>query len=266
MKNTLITICHNNSNYTISLRSRESGHDIIFFIHGLGCAQNNFDDAWNAEGLANYSIVTIDLPGFGGSAMNDGFSCDMKEYAEICCNVLSLFPRNKIHIVGHSMGGAIGVLLADMIRDRLASFVNVEGNLVSQDCTTSRRKASVSYEEFISKQLPGLILTTSLSDEPGRKMWSHTMRNSDKKSLYLSSRSLVAWSDSGQLLKIFKELDCPRVYLYGEKNSFLHVLSFLGAVQTVAISQSGHFPMIDNPEGFYRFLSNFLKGIISAGT
>jgi pimeloyl-ACP methyl ester carboxylesterase len=260
----MVSINYNNSDYDISLMSRESGQDLIFFIHGLGCSQNNFADAWRFDGLNSYSIITIDLPGFGGSLMNDDFSCDMKAHAEICHKVLSLFPHYRVHIVGHSMGGAVGVLLADMIYERLASFVNVEGNLIGHDCTMSRRKASVSFEEFLSKQLPALILTTSLSDEPGRRMWSQNIRMADKKCLYLSSQSLVEWSDSGFLLQRFKELVCPKVYIYGERNSFLYVLSLLKTIQTISISKSGHFPMNDNPKDFYQFLSDFYSGIIAS--
>lgn len=258
----MASINYNNSDYDISLMARESGHDLIFFIHGLGCSQNTFADSWRFEGLNAYSIVTIHLPGFGGSLMKDDFSCDMKAHADICHKVLSLFPHYRVHIVGHSMGGAVGVLLAEMINERLGSFVNVEGNLIGHDCTVSRKKASVSFEEFLSKQVPALILTTSLSDEPGRRMWSQNIRMADKKALYLSSRSLVEWSDSGFLLKRFKELVCPKVYIYGERNSCLHVLSFLKTIQTVSISKSGHFPMNDNPEEFYQFLSDYYPEII----
>lgn len=253
----MITIRYNDGYHNLSIRSRKKGRDLIFFIHGLGCSKENFNDAWHAEGLNNLALVTMDLPGFGESSMADNFSCDMNAHAEICRDVLSLFPDYRVHLVGHSMGGAIGILLTDMIRDRLASFVNIEGNLTSSDCSVSREKASVSFEDFICKQLPALILTTSLSVEPGRRMWSRYLKMADKKGLYLSSQSLVRWSDSGLLLKKFKELNCKKVYVYGEANSFLNVLTLLDGIRTVSISNSGHFPMNDNSEEFYGYLSDF---------
>ncbi|HPN12080.1 MAG TPA: alpha/beta hydrolase [Spirochaetota bacterium] len=259
MKQRKITIRYNNGDYNLSIRYRKNGGELVFFIHGLGCSQNNFNDAWHAEGLSRHSLVSLDLPGFGESSMADNFSCDMNAYAEICSDVLSLFPEFRVHLVGHSMGGAIGILLTDMIHDRLVSFVNIEGNLIGRDCSASREKASVSFDDFKTKQLPALILTTSLSVEPGRRMWSQYLKMADKKGLYLSSRSLVRWSDSGLLLKKFKELDCKKVYIYGEANSFLNVLTFLNGIQTVPISNSGHFPMNDNSEEFYNFLSDFYQ-------
>lgn len=257
MNDRMIPICYKNGDFNLSIKSRKKGRDLIFFIHGLGCSQNTFNDAWHAEGLSNYSLVTMDLPGFGESSMSDNFSCDMEAHAEICRDVLSHFSGYRIHLVGHSMGGAIGILLTDMIHDRLASFVNIEGNLIGRDCTVSREKSSVSFEDFINKQLPALILTTSLSVEPGRRMWSRYIKMANKKGLYLSSQSLVRWSDSGLLLNKFKELDCKKVYIYGDADSFLNVLTLLEGIQTISISASGHFPMNDNSEEFYSVLSDF---------
>jgi hypothetical protein len=148
-----------------------------------------------------------------------------------------------------------------MIHERLASFVSVEGYLISHDCMTSRRKDSVSFEIFARKQIPGLILTTSLSDEPGKRMWSKYISMADKKCLFLSSQSLLELSDSGFLLNNFKELDCPKFFVYGEKKSSLHVLTRLDTIQSVSVSNSGHFPMNDNPYEFYHLLSGFYHSI-----
>jgi pimeloyl-ACP methyl ester carboxylesterase len=259
MNNRIINLHYNNNEFNISLTSRETGRNLIIFIHGLGCSQNNFIDVWNIESLKTYSIITMDLPGFGKSPMVENFSCDLEAHAEICRKVIAQFPHDTIHIVGHSMGGAIGLLLAEMIRDRLSSFVNVEGNLTGYDCNVSRQKASVSFEDFVAKQLPALILTTSLSDEPGRRLWSRYIKMADKKGFYLSSKSLVSWSDSGLLLKKFQKLDCRKVYIYGERNSFLNVLLLLKGIETAYISNSGHFPMNDNPDEFYQFLADFIQ-------
>jgi pimeloyl-ACP methyl ester carboxylesterase len=156
------------------------------------------------------------------------------------------------------MGGAVGLLLSDMIRERLETFVNVEGNLISQSGDISRRNASVTFEEFQKKQLPGMIFVTAISDEPGMKLWSRFIRKSDKKGLYLSSQSLAGWSESGILLEKFMDLACKKIYMYGEANSFMRVLRMLDGIPTIGISKSGHFPMNDNPAEFYNALADFL--------
>ncbi len=156
------------------------------------------------------------------------------------------------------MGGAVGLLLVDHIKERIASFIDIEGNLIGQDCTVSRQKSSISYENFKTKQLPAMIHATARSDEPGRRLWSVLMKKADPFALYRSSRSLVEWSDSGILLKQFIELSCSKVYVYGEYNSFMNILRMLGDIPTLCISKSGHFPMNDNPYEFYNSIASFI--------
>jgi len=254
----MIPVNHMDIQFNIASKCRIKGRELIFFIHGLGCAKEHFDDAWSFDRLNEYSIVALDLPGFGDSPGHEDFSYNLLEHAEVCKKVIDSMPGFRVHIVGHSMGGAVGLLLSDMIRERLESFVNVEGNLISQAGDISRRNASLTFEEFQKKQLPGMIFVTAVSHEPGMKLWSGCIRKSDKKGLYLSSQSLARWSESGILLEKFRGLACKKIYLYGEANSFMKVLRMLDGIPAVCISKSGHFPMNDNPMEFYNTLTDFL--------
>jgi len=261
MQTQVISIEYNNRPIQLAAQIRTCGDDLIYCIHGLGCAKENFHDIWSQNALKEYSIIALDLPGFGDSACLDDFSYDMKEFAAVCDSFLSLFPNERVHIIGHSMGGAVGLLLADHIKERIASFINVEGNLISRDCTVSRQKSSISFENFKAKQLPAMVHDTARSEEPGRRLWSVLMKKADPLALYLSSQSLVKWSDSGILLKQFMGLSCSKVYVYGEFNSFMKVLRMLGNLPALCISKSGHFPMNDNPDEFYDSIASFIDSI-----
>lgn len=254
-----LSIDYHNHHFRLSIEIRLRGSDLIFFIHGLGCAKETFNDVWTFKELNDYSIITFDLPGFGESPGVDNFSYDIQEQAEICGCLLSHFPDYRIHIVGHSMGGAIGLLLAEQLPDRVKTFVNIEGNLISYDCSLSSRKASVSFENYRDKQVPAMIRATALSQEPGRKLWSDLIKKADTSAMYYSSRSLVTWSKSGVLLEKFIRLTCSKVYVYGEFDSFIKVLHMIKGMPAICISNSGHFPMNDNPTEFYQCLAQCIK-------
>ena len=260
MESQLITIDCGKNQLRLSIKMRISGEDLLFLIHGLGCAKENYDSIWDWRGLKDISIVALDLPGFGGSPGPEGFSYDLEEHADVCRCLLDRMPPGRVHILGHSMGGAIGIILAEKISDRLGSFINVEGNLIGQDCTVSRRRASVTFENFKNRQLPGMILTTALSDEPGRRLWSEFLKKADITGLYLSSRSLMRWSDSGMLLEKFRNMKCRKIYIYGDGNSSMPVLRRLGGIPLSRVPRSGHFPMNDNPDAFYGVIESFLSG------
>ena len=46
---------------------------------------------------------------------------------------------DRFHLVGHSMGGLTALRLADRDPARVASFVDIEGNVAPEDCFLSRQ-------------------------------------------------------------------------------------------------------------------------------
>lgn len=263
MNSSVIRIKIDNRAIEISLALRESGTELIFFIHGLGCVKESFIDAWKQPRLSNYSLAAIDLPGFGDSPALQDFSYTLDNYAGICREILNLFPHDIIHIVGHSMGGSIAVLLAEQIPGRVISLINIEGNLTGPDCTTSRRTASVTYEEFRTRLRRELILAAYSSDEKGMHLWAEWSARSNPLAFTGSARSLVEWSDSGELLNRFLALHCRKAYFYGERNKSIPTLSRIEGIPAIMVNRSGHFLMNDNPEEFYEKLAAMLADITS---
>lgn len=242
----------------VTAEVREGGSDLLLLIHGLGCSGESYRSVWEYPCFQQCTVLVPDLPGFGRSGFNDSFSCSLEDYAAVCRELIDLFVHRQLHIVGHSMGGAIGVLLCAMIGERVSSFINVEGNLIAADCGVSRKIVSMSHEEFFETECPELYLTAESSGEQGVRMWASLAEQASPEALYRSASSLVEWSDSGVLLTEFLALRCPKVYVYGERNRELKSLAGIGSIQLRAIPRCGHFPMNDNPDEFYGFLAQWL--------
>ncbi len=136
-----ITINYKGKQVNLSTKFRNSNNELIFLIHGLGSSKESFEHIWDCSLFQDYSILTLDLVGFGNSSKPNDFSYTMEEQAEICKLLLDEFEHPKIHIVAHSMGGAVGLLLVESLKDRLISFINIEGNLVGEDCRLVSKRA-----------------------------------------------------------------------------------------------------------------------------
>ncbi len=245
----------NGLSLNISVKYRHTSDQLVVFFHGLGCSRKSFIDVWDFPAFHDKSLLCIDLPGFGKTDYIEGFSCHMEDYALVCEAVINNFTYSTLHVVGHSMGGAIVLLLSQRLLEALASFTNIEGNLVSEDCgTVSRETAASSYERFLYELLP------NVASRFGNEGDYLDIQEMSSAAFYRSACSLVKWSESGELLKRFRNLQCRKIFFYGDKNAWLSVLKQLNDIDKNAIKGSGHFPMNDNPAEFYGKLSRFIDG------
>ena len=90
---------------------REPG---LVFIHGLGSFGRCFRHAGQHPGLRGRAILIPDLPGFGGNPAPEAFSFTMQAQAGWLADLCRDAGLRRIAIVGHSMGGAVGILLAEV--------------------------------------------------------------------------------------------------------------------------------------------------------
>lgn len=259
MNKNFYPVLHENKDLSIAVIERTGSEELIFFIHGLGCAKEFFIDAWSTPVLEGYSLAAPDLSGFGESSKPPGFSYSMEAHAEVCLKVLKNFPHQKIHIAAHSMGGAVGLIMAESLGERLSSFINIEGNLISPDSSMSSLSSTLTVEKYHEHMIRLLADATAPLSKGGIKLWYHYIQKAGSIGLYRSARSLAEWSGSGKLLEIFKKLICRKIYIHGDANASMPATKHLEDIPRISIPGSGHFPMNDNSNYFYQSLEAFLK-------
>ena len=235
---------------TLATLSREEGKDLVLFLHGIGCVKENFAGFWDAPEFAGLALLAPDLPGHGASQDLPPESSTMAGMATVLFDLMEARMRDgrRLHVVAHSMGGAAGLLLAKQSPIPLASFVNVEGNLVAEDCgMLSRRTAEMDLKLFKDAKFDRLKARARQADDPALRDWAGWVEACPAEAFHASARSLVEWSDSGQLLEIFRALPVPKAYVYGEESANPDVLAHLEAMPTYRIADCGHFVMVEKP-------------------
>lgn len=255
-----LQVDHQGSRYNIATRQKGIGNSsLILCIHGLGCAKESFEAVFKDPRFNGYSLLAPDLLGYGDSAKPDGFSYAMDDHATILQTLLLQYKYKDLHLVMHSMGGAIGLLLAQHLPN-VKTIVSVEGNLIPEDSgLISKKTASVSFTEFKDSTFDELRETISSTNDIGAKLWFEWTKKSSPLAFYRSAISLMEWSNSGELMKIFQGSGAKKAYIYGEKNGDIPVLQQLGNIETYEIANSGHFVMNDNPEAFCEVLNGLIK-------
>ena len=240
--------------FEIAADVRHAGGDLLFFIHGLGGSKAAFRHIWNRGDFAEYSVLAIDLVGFGASDKPENFPYTMEAQGQIAAGLLAEFSDRKLHVIGHSMGGAVAMLFPPEILNSIETFTNAEGNLIGADCEIgSRGMISVPPDVFAADMWPELRAKCA-GLAPGYSALDSTTADV----LYRSAESLVSWSDSDKLLEAFVALACRKAYFYGSENAAHPTVARVGSIPKVEIKRSGHIMMCDNPEDFYDELHKFV--------
>jgi len=92
------------------LGDTESGNDPVLFVHGYGGDKNSW--LFVQEPIAaDRATYALDLPGHGASAKDVGDGT-IQTLTQAVLGFLDTVGLNRVHLVGHSMGGAVITLLA----------------------------------------------------------------------------------------------------------------------------------------------------------
>jgi len=98
--------------------------DVVLLIHGFGGDKNSW--LFLQEPLAaRHRVYALDLPGHGASAKDVGDHADgdqARVLADAVAGVLDAVGTGRVHLVGHSMGGAVALAVAARDPARIASL------------------------------------------------------------------------------------------------------------------------------------------------
>lgn len=239
--------------YKLATRFREAGEELVIFLHGLGCSKENWHHAWALRELRDNSLLSLDFLGFGHSPRPAGFGYKLEDQVEVLSAIMDSHALKRIHIVAHSMGGTIALLLPERTLSRLGSLILVEPRLLESSCGIGAEAAKFTYEEFMSGAFAWIQRRLSNDQQA-----AYDMKRADPAAFYHSSCSLVDWTRGRKMLDRFEAAPCRKVFIYGAENRHLEEVEEISSDLKMEIGHSGHFVMRDNPDDFYRQSATFI--------
>jgi pimeloyl-ACP methyl ester carboxylesterase len=237
----------------------------VLFLHGLGSSSDDIAGAVEHAELGTYRIEAIDLPGHRSSRWRTPTETDpVAAGVDLLSDYVSEHIDGEVAIVGHSLGGAMGVLLAARLGDQCRGFIDIEGNLVDSDCdalsrpTTARR----GWERDELFQMIDEHLASNPIGGTQEYLDSYRANVTDHREWVSYTRALVHHSAEGSLLQRYLALDCWRSYIYGTDDP-PEVVEYLAehGVPTTPIAESGHWPMYANPSALHDAIAGDLRHV-----
>ncbi|GLV96952.1 alpha/beta fold hydrolase [Streptomyces lavendulae] len=221
------------------------------YLHGLGATSPAYFAAVAAHPLlAGRRSLLVDMLGHGHSDRPEAFTYTLEAHADAVARALSEAGVEEAELIGHSMGGAVAIVLAARHPRLVSRLVLVDANLdpvpAAPRAPGSSGIASYTEEEFLAGGW------SEVRDRVGAHWWS-TMRLAGRTALHRSAVHLAAGT-TPTMRELLLDLKLPRTFLYPQADGSLPGAEALEAagVAVVAVPDCGHNIMLDNPEAFVR--------------
>jgi pimeloyl-ACP methyl ester carboxylesterase len=249
--------------FNIEYFFRQGVKETIVLFHGLGGAKENYYEACKSDALADHTLIFFDNPGTGNSTYFEDLPLNVDDLAAISSLLIKQLDISNFILCGTSMGGLTTLLyLKSNEQNHVKAYINIEGNLLPEDCIFSSKVVTYSFETFAKEVFPKAILDMKAKGNTGYHIIANNLQlNTNVRSYYNYSFQTVEYSATGNLLKQFIGLKIPKIFIYGQENNSLSYIPKLrqNDVTVKEISSSNHFVFYDNPKELYEVIGDFVN-------
>ena len=220
------------------------------------------------EAFPNYRLLRIDLPGFGNSKWQEEHS--IEDMAEAVKAVLDHSKIKKCILIGHSMGGYVGVAFAKNYADRLSGLAMFHSHPFadSDDKKKGRTKAiefikKNGHLHFVKQLMPKLFASKFSKGFPIEL--NKLIFNAAHCSPEAIIAALEAMRKRPDNSKILEEIACPVLFIIGKKDAAIPLEASLAQTHLPAIADIhilpniGHMGMFEAKQETTKILKAFFQ-------
>lgn len=232
----------------------------LLLVHGLF---GSLSDASIVGAFDERRILAPDLIGYGGLAGDGVVGLRLEDQADHLAELLDEADVECADVVGHSVGGAVAVLLATRHPDRVARLVSVEGNMTPSDACWSAELAARSLDEIelmvadYRADVAGWIAGAGVTPTPARvRIATAWLDNQPAGTLRAQAAAVIEATGSEEYLADLRAATEDGLELHlvagGRSRDGWHVPADIenAARSSVALPGLGHLMMLESPAAF----------------
>jgi len=245
----------------------------LLLLHGLLFSHRSWRRV--APRLAeSFAVHAIDLPGHGESDRPAAYSYSFDALVHTLAGLLDELGLGKVWLMGHSLGGGLGVLLAARYPERVQGLVLVSPFVYPVPLSLEMRLALVPVVgELVFKHLYGrrdlerflrhnVYLDPSLpTEEDLQYAWERLNRPGGRDATYRLMQHLAR---PEVLAAAPPRVSCPVRVIRGQRDRLMplanaeRLVAELGQAELVSIPGTRHMPMEERPDAFLEAVLPFL--------
>jgi pimeloyl-ACP methyl ester carboxylesterase len=221
----------------------------IIILHGWGHSAELWQGVKAKFEQAGYNTIVEDLPGFESRA-DQAVNFNVPQYASwFENNFKEVLEQGNVVLIGHSLGGRIGIELAQNNPDWLDKLILMGTPGIYEPST----KVTIIKKLGFLKKLPFInLLTSNLNPE---------YESAKLNNLRETYQNVVSYNQKDMLHLILK----PTLLIWGQEDLIvpvgiaeqMHKLILNSKLKL--IPNSGHSPHLDNPDLLFGIIKNWLE-------
>lgn len=240
----------------------------IVILHGLFGQCDNWVSVSKMLGDRHNSVFAIDLRNHGHSPHSPEFSYELM--ARDVADTLHDLRIQKVHLMGHSMGGKVAMLFSQLYPEMLRSVIIVD---------ISPRYYPPHHGEIISGLKSVDILNISSRAEAENSMEpfikNPSVRQFLLKNLFRNDKNQFRWRFNLEILSASLEkvgqsiptgnVDVPALFYHGQNSDYVSVDEYTEIMQQFLSAEfrqmagAGHWLHAENTEEFVQTIDHWIK-------
>jgi pimeloyl-ACP methyl ester carboxylesterase len=248
--------------------AKEGKGILLMFLHGF-CEDLSMWDEFSECFSKDYCVMRLDFPGFGASEPMEKVS--VETMADIINSILINENRDKVCLVGHSMGGYVAMAFAEKYGEKLSGLCLFHSHPFedSEEKKENRRKTILFIEKwgsetFVKEFIPKLFTADFIETnrEFTENFTEKALRNS-KAGILAATDAMINRKDRSDVLRSLK---CPKLIIIGEQDEIIsdsinsQLLTFKEQAQIKKLN-CGHMGMFELKNECLTILNAFFDSL-----
>ena len=235
----------------------------VIFVHGFGGDLKSW--LFNQPVIADHRVAyALDLPGHGSSSATHGKG-SVRVLSEAVIALMDAETISRAHLVGHSMGGAISLLLAFGNPARVASVTGIAPGGLGPELNRHFIDGFIAADGQPA-MTTALGLLFARPDTVSRTMVDEALHDKRQDGALAALEDIAAanFTVDGQksgLRELLLSLKCPVQIIWGREDRIIPVSQSTGlpaSIPVTVVDGAGHMPHMEKAAEVNRLISAFI--------
>jgi len=253
-------------------RGPRSGAEAVVFVHGFGASAHSWRRVM--ELLPEYRTIALDLNGFGYTERPDGIEpYTRRGQVELIRSVMDRLGLDRVHLVGHSYGGALALAFAELYPERVLSLTAVDS--AHPDYPENRRRAIAAASPLTTLYIRAYALRKgSVRRALEDSVWDDSIVTPEMVDAYVERlrvegaprayHGVTAPAPKPRETIRLEEIPVPVLVVWGAEDALIPIetgrraTDLIPCHRFVTLPKTGHMPMEERPEELVQAMREFL--------